>query len=257
MISLELTMENYHSTCNNRDYMSYTQFKQFMDCEAAALALINGEWEEPQTTAMIFGSYVDAYFSGKIDQFKFENPDIFKRDGELKAEYLQANIIIQRIESSEAMMKYLTGEMQVIKTGLIAGVPFKIRMDSYKAGQFICDLKVMRDFKSVWLDGERKNFIEAWGYDYQAAIYREIEGNDLPFIIAAASGKTSGAVPNIELMYIPAEVLDDRIATVREFAPMFQMIKLGLKDPVRCGECDYCKATKVLGEPVDYREVDE
>ena len=252
---MELTIQNYHSTCNNVAFMSYTQFKQFMDCEACALALINGEWREEQTTAMIFGSYVDAYFSGSLEEFKANNPDIFKRDGELKADYQQANIIIARIESSKAMMKYLTGEMQVCKTGLINGVPFKIRMDSYKAGQFICDLKVMRDFKPCWIDGEHKNFVEAWGYDYQAAIYREIEGNNLPFIIAAAAGKTSGATPDIELMYIPADVLEDRIAMVRELAPMFQMIKLGLQEPVRCGKCDYCKSTKVLGEPIDYREI--
>ncbi len=235
--------------------MSHSQYKQFMDCEACALALINGEWAEEQTTAMLVGSYVDSHFSGTLEEFKANNPEIFKRDGELKADYQQANIIIQRIESSQAMMKYLTGEMQSCKTGLINGVPFKIRMDSYKPEQFICDLKVMRDFRPIWKEGERKNFVEAWGYDYQAAIYREIEGNNLPFIIAAAAGKTAGSVVDIELMYIPAEVMEDRIATVRELAPMFQMIKLGLKEPVRCGKCDYCKATKVLGEPIDYREV--
>lgn len=254
---MDLTKENYHSTINNNKYMSFTQFKQFLDCEASAMAIITGEWQEPCTTAMLVGAYVDAYFSGELEQFKCEKPEIFKRDGELKSDYLQANIIIDRIRASEAMMKYLTGDMQVTMTGEIAGVPFKIRMDSYKPGEFICDLKVMRDFKNVWQDGEKKNFVEAWGYDYQAAIYREIEGNNLPFIIAAAAGKTAGSVVDIELMYIPDDVLCDRIATVRELAPMFQMIKLGLKEPGRCGKCDFCKATKVLGEPVDYREVGE
>lgn len=252
---MHLTFENYHSAEANAHYMGSTQFKQFMECEACAMAMVKGDWKESPSTAMMIGSYVDAHFSGTLDLFKAQNPYIFKKDGDLKSEYIQANVIIERIESDASMMKYLTGEKQVIKTGTIAGVPFKIRIDSYKAGQFICDLKVMRNFESVWKDGQRMNFVEAWGYDYQGAIYRAVEGNDLPFIIAAASGKTSGATPNIALMYIPADVLDDRLSMVQELAQQFQMIKLGLADPIRCERCDYCNSTKVLGEPIDYREV--
>ena len=97
------------------------------------------------------------------------------------------------------------------------------------------------------------NFVTAWSYDYQGAIYRAVESNDLPFVIAGATKET---VPNIELMYVPADVLDDRISIVQELAPQFQMIKLGLVEPERCGRCDYCNATKVLDEPKDYREVE-
>jgi len=250
---MNLTHDNYYSVEASIYYMGATQFKDFMDCPARALATVKGDWKQPPNTAMLIGSYVDAHFSGTLDEFKSQNPDIFKKNGELLAGYLQANIIIDRIESDKAMMKYLSGEMQTIKTGTIGGVPFKIKMDSYKPDQFICDLKVMRDFKPIWKDGERMNFVTAWGYDYQGAIYRAVEGNDLPFVIAGATKET---VPNIELMYIPADVLDDQISIVHELAPQFQMIKLGLVEPERCGHCDYCNATKVLGEPIDFREVE-
>ena len=149
---IKLTHENYYSIEANMQYMGSTQFSNFMDCQARALATVKGDWKESPTTAMLIGSYVDAHFSGTMGDFKSENPDIFKKNGELLASFQNANIIIERIQSDRAMMKYLSGEMQVIMTGTIGGVPFKIKMDSYKPDQFICDLKVMRDFKPIWKD---------------------------------------------------------------------------------------------------------
>ena len=45
----------------------------------------------------------------------------------------------------------------------------------------------MKDFP-IWVEGQGKiPFVEAWGYDLQAAIYQAIEGNGLPVIIAGAT----------------------------------------------------------------------
>ena len=92
-------------------------------------------------------------------------------------------------------------------TGEIDGVPVKIKMDSYHPDRAIVDLKIMRDFQPVWVDGKGKlPFAEAWGYDIQGAIYRAVEGNSLPFILAAA---TKEKVPDIALISIPTDVLKD------------------------------------------------
>ena len=216
------------------------------------MAEIRGEYRDEPSTAMLVGSYVDAHFSGTLDLFRGQNPGIFKRDGSLKSEFEQANEIINRIECDELMMHYLSGQHQVIKTGNIAGVPFKIKIDSYSPGDWIVDQKIMRDFNRVWKDGAYKSFIEAWGYEYQAAIYQAVEGNQLPFIIA---GATKESVPDIELLSIPQEVIDDRMEMISDLAPRYQAIKLGLEEPSRCGRCPYCRSKKILTRVIDYREI--
>ena len=31
-----------------------------------------------------------------------------------------------------------------------------------------------------------------------------------------------------------------------------ELVKSGKVEPIRCGVCPYCRATKVLAEPIDY-----
>ena len=161
---MSLTRENYFSRENQMKYMGASQFKAFCRCSAAALAEIKGEYTRKTTSALLVGSYVDAHFEGTLDLFRGQNPEIFTKNGDLKSEYRQAEEIISRIERDPMMMKYLSGRKQVIMTGEIEGVPFKIRMDSYHPGAAIVDQKIMRDFESVWLPGQgRLSFIDAWG----------------------------------------------------------------------------------------------
>ena len=90
-----LTAENYYSQEANEEYMSVSQFKDFcgtygkMPCEFTAMEKLKGRWEEPKSKALMVGSYVDSYFEGTLDKFKAENPDLFKRDGTLKAEFVK------------------------------------------------------------------------------------------------------------------------------------------------------------------------
>jgi hypothetical protein len=247
---MTLQSDNYFSRENEMHYMSFSQFKNFLDCQSAAMAMIRGEYKLPATTAMLVGSYVDAYFTGGIDELIAAHPEIFKKDGTLKAEFEQANKVISRIKSDSLMMHYLTGEHQVIKTGEICGVPFKCKFDAYVPGEFICDLKVMRNFERIWVDGESLLFVDAYRYDFQAAIYREIEGNNLPYYIVAATKEDE---PDIAVLEVPTDVLDQRLIDIQELIGEFQMVKTGLTEPRRCERCDWCRKTKVLTEPVDYR----
>ena len=121
----------------------------------------------------------------------------------------------------------------------------------------IVDLKIMKDFASVWVEGEGKlPFVEAWGYDIQGGIYQEVvrqnTGKQLPFYIAAASKEKPE--PDISIFSIPQYRLDYALDLVKHFAPDYQAIKLDTVEPERCGRCDYCKHTKVLSEIIDYTE---
>ncbi len=113
---MELNNENYFSAEMQMRYMGTSQFKAFCKCEAAALAEIKGEYVRTKSTALLVGSYVDAHFEGTLDLFKAQNPELFKRDGSLKSEYIQAEQIINRIERDELFMLLMSGKKQVILT---------------------------------------------------------------------------------------------------------------------------------------------
>lgn len=249
-----LTQENYFSPEAQKMYMGASQFKAFEKCEAAAMAEIMGEFEQEKTTSLLVGSYVDAHFEGTLDIFKAKNPQIFTRNGELKSEYRKADTIIQRIERDSLFMDFMSGEKQVIKTGEIEGIPVKIKMDSYFPDKKIVDLKIMKDFEPVYVASKgRLNFIEAWEYDVQAAFYQMIEGNNLPFYIAAATKET---VPDIAIIQIPQENIEAAKEFIRSNIVRYNAIKEGYILPERCEHCDYCKHTKVLTVPIDMEELD-
>lgn len=240
-----LTNENYFSQENQMKYFGTSQFKSFMDCEARTMAEIKGEFVRDTSVALLVGSYVDAHFEGTLDLFRAQHPEILKKDGSLKSDYLQADEIINRVEQDEMFMRYMGGQKQVIKTGELFGHPFKIKIDSYHQGKAIVDLKVMRDFEPIYKDGMGKvNFIEAWGYDIQGAIYQAVEGNGLPFIIAGATKQKDAT--DIGLYMVPQYKLDSALKIVEHYIDHFADVKSGLIEPKRCEKCAYCRMTKKL-----------
>lgn len=250
---MKLTAENYFSIEAQKEYMSVSQIKAFRKCEAGALAEINGEYHSETTTPMLIGSFVDAYFEGTIDLFKRDNPQIFTRNGDLKSEYKHAEYIIERISRDKLFMKCMSGDKQIIKTGTINNVPFKIKIDSLHQDKIV-DLKVMKDFKPIWVDELGKvNFVEAWGYDLQGAIYQKIEGNKLPFYIAAA---TKEKEPDIAIIHIEQKHLDIAYKLVSDDIIRYDMIKKGIVEPDRCEKCDYCRKTKVLNKVITLEDLE-
>lgn len=270
-----VTKSNYFSRGIQMAYMSASQFKAFDACEAAAMAEITGEFTRPETTALLVGSYVDAYFSGELGQFLTEHPEIVKKDGTLKAEFAHAEKIIERMEQDPLYMLLMSGEKQVVRTGEIAGIPFRVKIDSLLSARVcreiverfpdtgqafgfcdgaIVDQKVMRDTEDIW-DPEthtRIPFAAAWGYDIQGAIYQAIEGRGLPFILAVGTKQTP---PALEAMYIPDQELDAKLAEVEDRAPRYHAIKEGRVEPKGCGRCAYCRSKRILSTIKDFREV--
>lgn len=242
-----LTEENYFSPENELRYMGVSQYKAFLRCPAAAMAVINGEYVRPQSAALTLGSYVDAHFSGTMALFKAQNPQIFKKDGSLKSDFEKANEIIAHIEAQPLMQKLLSGEKQVIMTGEIAGVKVKIKIDSLLPDRIV-DLKLMRDFLPIYKEEEgRLPWYEAWGYDIQGAVYREIvrqnTGKLLPFTLAAA---TKEEEPDLDALELPSFLLDYELEQFTVKAPFFDMVKKGIFPAERCEKCAYCRRTKVL-----------
>lgn len=244
-----LTEANYHSPEANMLYMGASQFKRFLECERLALAELRGEYIREETSALLVGSYVDAHFSSTLDLFKAQNPAIFKRDGTLKAEYDHANYIISRIERDEQMMLALSGRTQVIMTGEIEGVPFKIKVDSLLPDRTV-DLKIMRDMEDIYTPGEgRQPFWIAWGYHFQAAIYQMVraqnDGGEIkPFGLAVATKEKPE--PDIALLELPQNELEVAAQEVISNVIHFDNLKKGLYDPEPCGVCPVCRREKVL-----------
>ena len=242
---MDVNSINYFSPENNLKYCGSSQFKSFLRCPAQALAEIRGEWKREETTALLIGSYVDAWFEGTLATFKAEHPEIMKRDGTLKAEFIKADEIIARVSRDELFMRYMSGKKQVIRTGNIEGVPFKIKMDSYHNGKAIVDLKVIKDFEPLWNEerGIRQDFIQYWGYDYQAAIYQAVEGNKLPFYICAV---TKENIPDFDIIQIPQAWIDSAMAIIKNEIGIIDAYKRGELEAPRCEKCAYCRETKKL-----------
>lgn len=241
-----LNNDNYYDREMQIKYTGSTQIKDFLQCEACALAKLNGEFEEEKSKAMLVSSYIDSYFSKELDQFKEQNPDIFTKNGELKSDYKLAEEVIRQIEDDPMFLKYLSGEPQKIMTGEISGVPVKIKIDSFH-DKVIVDLKCMANLALAWNEEThtKENFIDNYKYTLQAALYQEIvrqnTGKQLPFIIAVA---TKQKYSQRLLLQIPQEKMDFELEFLKNYLPHIQALKEGKESPTSCEHCDYCISKK-------------
>lgn len=278
---MKLTNKNYYGPKANQEFMSVSQFKDFQKCEAMAMAKLKGEYEQPKSNALLLGSFVDEMLTGtKKSRMKFivENRselfqkssklnkytdeefavllndksfEIFSGDNKPFAEIVQALDTIERIKKQPLMMKHFKSKHQVIMTGEIAGVPFKIKMDNYKPNEFIADGKYMASLRSPNLF---EPMVKYWGYDLQGAVYQEIvrqnTGKRLPFYLDIA---TKEKPAHLGVAEINQYDLDEALEKVKELAPRYQAIKNGEIEPERCDvyDCNYCTETTIITEPID------
>ena len=262
-----LTPESYYTLEADKIYCSASQYLNIIGrpavpgCEARAMAELNGEYEQETTKAMLIGSILDTLW--ELDDLPIEEKIQIIADkypecvssrgatkGELKNEYKQAIQLYQRTLKDELFCQFMSGQKQVIQTGVIEGVPFKIKMDSYIPDVAIVDLKTTQDasrnFRKYIADsGNRETFYRAMGYDIQLAIYREIvrqnTGKTLRCYLACID-KNSHPLPQI--IELTPKMLDDALETVKANIPTIKLLKSGgITNYVRCEECDYCRDT--------------
>ena len=249
-----LTSSNYHTNQANLEFWSVSLFKAFDKCEASGLAQVRGQYERELTDSLLFGSYVDAYFTDDKEVFMQQHGDLIcTKKGTLYAKFAHANECIDAIEAQPLMVEFLKGDKQVIMTADMFGVPWKIKMDVFN-GERIVDLKCVKDFESIYKEGSgRVSWIEYWGYDIQGAIYQKVvelnTGKKLPFYIVAV---TKEKIPDVAVIEIKQHVLDTALKIVEAKIDRFDLVKMGEIEAVRCEGCEWCRKTKILTEPSVY-----
>ena len=281
MMKKKVTTNNYYSKESNLAYMSVSQYKEFDKCEACAMAQLNCTYEKPKSSALFLGSFVDEFLTGtkksqikfiaenfenifqkssryikiperdRLDFVKEEFADLFKAEnGKPYAEIVQALEVIARVKQQPLMKQHLAGKHQIIMTGEISGVPFKIKMDSYHPDKIV-DLKYMASLRSPNMF---EPMVKYWGYDIQGAIYQEIvrqnTGKRLPFFLNIATKEKPAHLSVAEIVQYD---LDEALEKVIRNAPRYQAIKNGEIEPERCEDynCDYCTETLIITEPID------
>ena len=239
----KLNNENYFSKENEMKYTGSSQIKRFLECESKTLALLKGEWEEEKSKAMLVSSYIDEAVSGTLDSFKDNNPEIFLKNGDLKADYKIAQEVFEQMQEDEMFWKYVNGEHQVIMTGEISGVPVKIKIDSFYPDKCIVDLKAMATLQPQWSEKEHKrlNFCDNYRYTLQAALYQEIvrqnTGKQLPFIIAVC---TKEKYSQRALLQINQEIMNTEMEFLKQYLPHIQALKQSKIESQKCNSCNWC-----------------
>ena len=266
---MQLTPENYYSREANMAYLSVSQYKAFLQCEAAAMAELTGEYEREEKEAFLVGNYLHAWNEGKLNEFVVAHPEIVSTrgatKGELKTPFKIADQMIATLEEDPKAMFYLRGLKEVPIVGEIAGVPWKAKVDVLNNElSYMTDLKSAANITEFRYDpkaGARVSFIEQWGYMIQAAVYSELErvsaGREdyKDFYIVAV---TKQDPPDHELIDLTdPERIRAELEQITANVPHIVAVKAGKEAPARCGICPYCRATKKVGKPVHYTELKE
>ena len=247
---LELTAENYYSHEANEEYMSASFVKAMRKCEAAAVAELRGEWERPESTALLQGQFVDECLTGDYGAWVMKHPEVSKRDGNLKAEFMKCQEMVARARKDLVFMGTMEGQHQVIRTGKIDGIQFKAKYDVYKPddpdmGEVIVDLKTVKDFNPVYMPGQgRVTFADAWDWPLQMAIYQQLSETKKATCLLSVISKEDP--PDVNVVWIPQERLDAEMAILHSQLPRIEAVKAGVVPPTRCGKCAYCRATHMI-----------
>ena len=257
-----LTRENYHTTEANQHYMSRGQYLDFLTCEAAAVASLCGEWVDEPSKEFLIGQYVHSFNDNSMSDFIANHPGMFKRDGGLKAEYVQADAMIETLRNDPFIMYTLEGQKEVIITAEMFGAKWKVMLDSYNPEKRrMVDIKTARSITEHHWNSEyriKESFVESYNYLTQAAIYAEVEriasGRDpedwLDFYIVAVSKQDPPDKAVID-MRSPERYIQE-LSEIKANMPRVLAVKNGEVEPVRCGLCSYCRATKQLTETIHY-----
>lgn len=289
----DINRDNYYDI---KDVLSASTIKSFETCEAAALASYMGDYKRPSTTALLVGGYIDAALDSdsELEKFKADHPEIINsRTGQLKADFVRAAEIVDRCKE-DALFRALTYDVpaeghQFIVLGSIgtdsAGEPipckgkldfllmpdyltrladiFPAWADYFRScadmGGLIVDLKSAASTDEQWSDdvGCRIPWVQAWHYDRQLAIYRELyrqqSGRVLPVMVLVCTKEPS---PSLLPLTIDSGTLDEGLAEAQALAPRaWYLMQADSPDPHRCEKCAYCRMTRRLETmgPIDFR----
>ena len=269
----ELTEENYYE---DKTWLSNSRMKQYLTCEARALAIDEGRWEDKRDKKpLIFGNYVHSHFESleAHKKFKEENKSALfssrKPYGLLK-DFELAEEVINVLDSDEGFKRLYDGfsdddvRKEMIVTGFVEGVPVKGKVDSINLSRgYFVDLKTMKSIYAEEWNPELKTRVPAavnnilnFGYHGQLALYRELlkqmTGKDFRPLIVAVSKE---AVPDKEILKIDEDWLEEGLEKIKsEIVEVWNVIQ-GKRKPKKCGRCDYCRSLKKLDAAVSLNDL--
>lgn len=247
--------EDYYSNEAGWQYWSVSQYKDFMKCEAAALAKLKEDWApESDPQALLVGNYVHSYFETEEvhEAFKKEHNDkLFKKNGELYKAFEIAEQMIERVKREPFFNFLWHGEKEVPVTGELYGVNWKGKIDllNVEDGYFV-DLKTTRGLDTkIWDSSQKRyvSFVEGYGYVIQLGIYEKLLEMEYgkPFVgyIYAVTKETPSNVAAIEVPEIDKNI---ELSFVKDNMERLDAIKNGQEKPDMCGKCSYCRGRKEL-----------
>lgn len=289
----DINRDNYYDV---KDVLSASTIKSFEACEADALAALRGEYSRPASTALLVGSYIDSALDSdaELEKFISAHPEIINsRTGALKSDYIRASEIVERCKS-DPLFRALTIDVpsaghQYIVLGTIGvsstgePIPCKGKLDFLlhpdyilhlaeifpgwsdyfkscaAAGGLIVDLKSAANTDEAWSDdaGCRIPWVQAWHYDRQLAIYRELyrqqSGRVLPVLVMVCTKEPS---PSLLPLTIDPGTLDEGLAEAQALATRaWHLMTTDSPDPHRCEKCAWCRMSRRLETmgPIDFR----
>lgn len=250
-----LTQENYFSKEANIEYMSVSQYKNFLECPTKALALINEEYIPDNKESFLEGKLFENIVTGNETLFVSKHPEMISSKGatagQLKSNFKAVKNAADRFCEQRLFMNIIDRcEKQVILTGEINGVKVRGELDLFDKNTLdIYDIKCMSNFEDCWSKKEKAYVPWYYSYNYvlQLAVYQELvrqnfgkRGNT--YLMAASKEK----IPDIYGLEISQDLLDIELNEFRYYAPMFDDMKKGISKPSACNSCDYCKSIKVI-----------
>lgn len=261
--TIKLTKSNYYSHDTDFQYMSFSVFRDFEQCEAATLAKLKGDWEPTSNPEpLLVGNYVHSYFESPEAHQEFVEANKSemlssrgKTKGQLKSSYKVADDMIKALSEDDFFnYVYAPGDKEVIVTGELFGHQWKGKIDSLCLDRgYFCDLKTVDDFhKGHWNPELRQktNFVEDRGYHMQMAIYQELIkqtfGIDCQPYIFGVSKQVPPDKIAISFDGDGQLLMNQALEKIKNDQDRFWQVLVGEEKPKACGKCDYCRQGKQL-----------
>ena len=273
-----LTDENYYSREADVHFMSCSQFQAFEKCEAAEIAKLRGIWTPEETSDALFqGQYFHSYFESPeaFDVFCKSGFDKIFKTKETKARgmeivgkyapFQRLDEMIKVVENDPLISKILAwpGENELPMVGIVGGIPWRMKMDKYCAStRRIIDYKTSANLRELYYNPstkERQTFIEEFGYMMRAAVYGEIERQtrkekEFPSFIIIGISKQDPPDKEVVLLDDPTR-WEYELEEISRKIVHIQRLKNGEENPRRCGQCEYCRATKQIRRIKSYTDL--
>ncbi|KRM89808.1 hypothetical protein FC87_GL000324 [Fructilactobacillus florum DSM 22689 = JCM 16035] len=249
--------------------MSKSIYWNFLQCEDAALAELNGEYRRFQDeTPLLVGNYLHSFFESEESHQQFlddHKKEIFKYGNPekgMKKAFVDADKMINTLKDDPYFDAIYQGDKEVIVAGTIDGIKWKGKLDCLvlDRGLFL-DLKTTQDLhKKYWNAQEHtyQNFAEIHGYILQMAIYQELVKQQFgkkiaPFIIAVSKQD----IPDKGIYSIPQELMDDEMNKLIKKQDHIKNVIDGKEKPEACGRCAWCRSKKELTNiiPIDWLKI--